>query len=185
MSDAARRRSTLRFGIATLAMFGFGFALVPLYNALCTAIGLNGKVSMQAVAQAGQVDRTREVKVEFVTTVNGGRPWKFVAEQPSVKLHPGEFVTVNFTAQNTQDHDVVAQAVPQVAPWDAARYVKKSDCFCFRQQPFKAGEEKRMPVVFTVDPALPRDVDTVTLSYTFFDVTATAVAPQTDSKPRS
>jgi cytochrome c oxidase assembly protein subunit 11 len=179
----ARRKSLLRFGIATVAMFGFGFALVPMYQVLCNSIGLNGKVRMQAVAQAGAIDSSREVTVEFTTTVNGGRQWKFVPEQPSVKLHPGQFVTVQFDAQNTDDHDIVAQAVPQVAPWDVARYVKKSECFCFRQQPFKAGEARRMPVVFTVDPAIPRGVDTLTLSYTFFDVTE--VARKTESKPRS
>ena len=182
-----RRRSVLRFSVATAAMFAFGFALVPMYNVLCNAIGLNGKVKLEAVAQTGAVDRTREVTVEFVTTVNGGRSWKFGAEQPRVTLHPGEFVTVNFDLGNTEDHDIVGQAVPQVAPWDAAKYLKKSECFCFRQQPFKAGETRRMPVVFTIDPALPHDVDTVTLSYTFFDVTEVAhkAALKTELKPRS
>jgi cytochrome c oxidase assembly protein subunit 11 len=173
----ARRRSTLKFALATLAMFGFGFALVPLYFSLCQAIGLNGKVSLVAVPAGGAVDTTREVTVEFVTTVNGGRSWKFVPQQPSVTLHPGEFVKVEFVAQNTDDHAIVAQAVPQVAPWDAAQYVKKSECFCFRKQPFAAGESRSMPVVFTVDPQLPRDVSTVTLSYTFFDVTEVARRP--------
>lgn len=186
-SMAIRRRSVLRFSGAAAGMFAFGFALVPMYNALCNAIGLNGKVKLEAVAATGAVDLTRQVTVEFMTTVNGGRAWKFDAEQPSVRLHPGEFVTVNFELANTEDHDIVAQAVPQVAPWDAAKYLKKSECFCFRQQPFKAGESRRMPVVFTLDPALPRDVETVTLSYTFFDVTEVAhkAAQKTDLKPRS
>jgi cytochrome c oxidase assembly protein subunit 11 len=177
-----RRRSVLRFSAATAAMFGFGFALVPMYNALCNSIGLNGKVKLEAVAQTAAVDLTREVTVEFVTTVNGGHTWKFGAEQPRVTLHPGQFVTVNFDLANTDDHDIVGQAVPQVAPWDAAKFIKKSECFCFRHQPFKAGESRRMPVVFTVDPALPRDVDTVTLSYTFFDVTEVAKSAATDPK---
>lgn len=179
----ARRRSVLRFSGATLAMFAFGFALVPLYDALCDAIGLNGKVRMEAVAVAGAIDRTRAVTVELMTTVNGGRPWQFAPEVASVTLHPGEFVTVHFVARNTQDHDVVAQAVPNVSPSTSARYLKKADCFCFKNQPFKAGEEKRMAVVFTVDPALPAGVDRMTLSYTFFDVSQTA--RRADQEPRS
>lgn len=173
----------MRFSAATLAMFAFGFALVPLYDALCDAIGLNGKVKMEAVAMAGAVDTTRAVTVELMTTVNGGRPWKFAAEQDSVTLHPGQFVTVYFVARNTQDHAIVAQAVPNVAPSTAARYLKKSDCFCFTNQPFQAGEERRMPVVFTVDPQLPAGIDRLTLSYTFFDVSETA--RRADSQPRS
>lgn len=177
-------RSALRFTAATAAMFAFGFALVPMYSALCNAIGLNGKVNLTPVTSAGAIDATREVTVEFLTTVNGGGPWQFEPDQPSIKVHPGQFVSVSFLARNTDEaREVVGQAVPQVAPWDAAKYLKKSECFCFRQQPFKAGETRHMPVVFTLDPALPRDVDTVTLSYTFFDVTA--VAHQSESTPRS
>lgn len=178
------RHQLLRLCGLTAAMFAFGFALVPLYNALCDAVGLNGKVKMEAVAaESMQVDTSRTVTVEFVTTVNGGRPWTFTPDQPRVTLHPGEFRTVTFFMQNTQDHDVVAQAVPQVAPWNAARYLRKSECFCFNNQPFKAGEGKHLPVVFTLDPELPAGVDTLTLSYTFFDVTEVA---KTESKePRS
>jgi len=179
--DRAARNSSLKFAAVVVGMFGFGFALVPLYNALCDAIGLNGKVRMQAaVAAPVEVDESRLVTVEFVTTVNGGRPWKFQAEQPKIQVHPGKLYTVNFYAQNTQEHDVVAQAVPNVAPMEAARHLRKTDCFCFNNQPFKAGEEKHMPVVFMLDPELPKDVDTVTLSYTFFDVTE--VAHKADSK---
>ena len=116
----------------------------------------------------------RTVTVEFVTTVNGGKPWTFAAEQPRLQVQPGKLYTVAFTAQNTQDHAVIAQAVPSVAPWNAAKHLKKTECFCFRQQPFAAGEKKEMPMRFMLDPELPADVDTVTLSYTFFDVTEVA-----------
>lgn len=157
-------------------MFGFGFALVPLYDMLCDAIGLNGKIATTAAEQrAAAVDSSRTVTVEFVTTVNGGRPWKFHAEQPTIDVHPGQLYTVNFYATNTETHDLVAQAVPQVAPWDAAKYLRKTECFCFNNQPFKAGEEKQMPVVFMLDPELPEYVDRVTLSYTFFDVSDVAM----------
>lgn len=167
----ATRRHGLRLLFVTAAMFGFGFATVPLYNKLCYAIGLNGRVSNEAAAVRDAVaDTSRTVTVEFVTTVNGGRAWTFRAEQAQVQVHPGEYATVSFYMKNTDDHDVVAQAVPNVAPTDAAQYLKKTECFCFNRQPFAAGEEKHMPVVFMLDPALPKDVDRITLAYTFFEV---------------
>ncbi len=98
-------------------------------------------------------------------------------------MHPGALTTVSFYAQNTQDRDVIAQAVPNVAPWNAAKYLRKTECFCFNNQAFKAGEEKHMPVRFVLDPELPADVDTVTLSYTFFDVTESAA--NADPQPKS
>ncbi len=160
----------------TAGMFGFGFALVPLYEMMCEAFGLNGKVDLEAAAAEPMViDTSRTVAVEFTTTVNGGRNWKFHPEQPSVAVHPGQMTTVNFFATNTENHDLVAQAVPQVAPWDAAKYLKKTECFCFNNQAFKAGEEKKMPVVFTIDPELPAFIDRVTLSYTFFGVSDVAL----------
>ncbi len=162
--------------VLTAGMFGFGFALVPLYEMMCEAFGLNGKIGLEAAATEPMViDTSRTVTVEFTTTVNGGRNWKFHPEQPSVAVHPGQMMTVNFFATNTEDHDLVAQAVPQVAPWDAAKYLKKTECFCFNNQTFKAGEEKKMPVVFTIDPELPAFIDRVTLSYTFFGVSDVAL----------
>ncbi|MFA5941314.1 MAG: cytochrome c oxidase assembly protein [Sinimarinibacterium sp.] len=176
MTERARIRHSWRLVAVTAGMFGFGFALVPLYDMLCDAIGLNGKIEMRAADVAGAVvDLDRTVTVEFVTTVNGGRPWKFHAEKPSIEVHPGQLYTVNFSATNTEGHDLVAQAVPQVSPWDAARHLKKTECFCFNNQPFTAGEQKTMPVVFMLDPELPKHVDRVTLSYTFFDVTDVAM----------
>ena len=180
------RRTALIMVAVVAGMFGFGYATVPLYNALCTFIGLNGKVSTEAVSESGgaAVDKTRLVKVQFVTTVNGGRNWEFRSEQAQVEVHPGEFSTVMFHARNTEDHDIVAQAVPNVAPTTAARHLRKSECFCFNNQPFKAGEAKEMPVRFVIDPELPPEVDTVTLSYTFFDVTQTA-AKSASASPNS
>ncbi|MGQ0618762.1 MAG: cytochrome c oxidase assembly protein [Panacagrimonas sp.] len=166
------RRHGWRLLVVVVAMFGFGFALGPIYSAICKLTGINGKLSGMAADAAALplVDESRWVKVLFVTTVNGGRPWEFRAEQEEVRVHPGQLTTVNFFAKNTEDRDLVAQAVPNVAPWNAARHFKKTECFCFNNQPFKAGETKHMPVRFMLDPALPADVDTVTLSYTFFDV---------------
>lgn len=174
--NAEGRRHSGRLLLVVMAMFGFGFALGPLYTALCKVTGINGKFSGETADAAAPivVDTSRLVTVQFVTTVNGSRSWEFRADQPSVKVHPGQFATVNFFARNTETHDIVAQAVPNIAPWNAARHMKKTECFCFNNQPFKAGEGKDMPVRFMLDPALPADVDTVTLSYTFFDVTETA-----------
>lgn len=190
MSDDARqgqgRRHGVRLVLVVVAMFGFGFALGPIYDAICKVTGINGKTSNMAVdaSTLPAVDASRLVTVQFVTTVNGGKPWEFRAETAEVKVHPGQLATVKFIARNTEAHDIVAQAVPNVAPWNAAKHLRKTECFCFNNQPFKAGESKEMPVRFMLDPELPADVDVVTLSYTFFDVTESArnSAPATDPK---
>ncbi|MGQ0696609.1 MAG: cytochrome c oxidase assembly protein [Panacagrimonas sp.] len=186
MSAAARegKRQSWRLLLVVVAMFGFGFALGPIYTAICKVTGINGKLSgMAADANAlSLVDESRLVTVQFVTTVNGGRPWEFRPEMSEIKVHPGQLTTVNFHARNTEDHDLIAQAVPNVSPWNAARHMKKTECFCFNNQPFKAGESKEMPVRFMLDPALPAEVDTVTLSYTFFDVTESARKAPADPK---
>ena len=179
------RRGSWKLALVVACMFGFGFALVPLYGAICQLTGLNGKNAGMLVSAdvKEQADPNRTVKVQFLTTVNGGRVWSFSAEQPAIEVHPGQLYTVYFDAQNRQDQGVVGQAVPSVAPWSAARHLHKTECFCFSQQPFKANEAKRMPVRFMLDPALPADVDTVTLSYTFFDVTQ--LAQHAGDKPNS
>ena len=169
----ARRRHFLRLAGGAAAMFAFGFALVPLYGLICDLTGFSGSTSM--LVNPSEVherpDASRLVTVEFLTTVNGGGPWTFVAESPRIQVHPGQLYTVNFVARNGQDRAVVAQATPNITPREATQYLRKTECFCFRQQPFAAGEEKHMPVRFMLDPALPAEVDTVTLSYTFFDAT--------------
>lgn len=158
------------------AMFGFGYALVPLYGLLCEITGLNGQsegLTLQSeVVEAPDPNRT--VRVEFLTTVNNNLPWDFSAQQSSVVVHPGKFETVTFEARNNGDKDVIAQATPSVVPWNAAGYVRKTECFCFTPQPFAAGEHKIMPMRFLIDPDLPADVETITLSYTFFDATGLA-----------
>lgn len=183
-NKAARQRSLLEMAVFTLAMFGFGFAMVPLYNALCELTGLNGRDSGMLVASAvaAEPDLSREVTVQFLTVVNGGSEWQFRPEVSQIKVHPGEFTTVNFVAENMRDQDVVGQAVPAVTPGKAARHVKKTECFCFNQQPFKAREKKIMPVRLMLERDLPKDLNTVTLSYTFFDVTELA---QQSAKPKS
>ena len=174
--NRGNRRSVLILVGVVGSMFAFGYALVPLYSTICRLTGLNGKADSLTTAQAvaSQAVESRWVTVQFVTTVNGGRTWAFAPEQRSVKVHPGQLYTVYFTAKNEQDQAVVGQAVPSVAPWEAASHLHKTECFCFNQQAFQALEEKRMPVRFLVDRDLPADVDTMTLSYTFFDVTQTS-----------
>jgi len=171
----ARHRHWLRLSGGAVGMFAFGFALVPLYGALCELTGFNGRTSNMVLASSViENPQARTVTVEFVTTVNGGQDWKFAAERQRLEVHPGKLYTVEFTAQNTQARAVTAQAVPSVVLWNAARHLKKTECFCFRQQDFAVGEAKRMPVRFMLDPELPAEVDTVTLSYTMFDVTEIA-----------
>jgi cytochrome c oxidase assembly protein subunit 11 len=174
---AAKKRHGLLLGqlsLVVVGMFAFGFALVPLYDALCNITGLNGKSDSIITAAENidfSVDEDRLVTVQFLTTVNQGMPWEFGADKTQVKVNPGKLNTVYFRASNQTDRDMVGQAVPSVRPSDAASYLHKTECFCFTQQPFLAQESREMPMRFVIDPALPEHVKTITLSYTFFDAT--------------
>jgi cytochrome c oxidase assembly protein subunit 11 len=161
-----------KLALIAVAMFGFGYALVPLYDVLCDLTGLNGKVEGTAVQEvAYQVDKNREVTVEFLTSLNESTPMVFRSEVKSMKVHPGEYYTVNFYAKNTTSKPMIAQAIPSITPGLAAEFFKKTQCFCFTEQTFAANEEKTMPVRFVVEPTLPERYKTVTLAYTFFDNT--------------
>lgn len=167
----ANRRLVKGLLFAVLGMFGFGFALVPLYNVFCDITGLNGKTRNEAVAAVeGEADKSRMVTVEFVASVNQSAPWQFVPKVAKMKVHPGEFYQTSFTAENLTDQTLVGQAVPSVSPGLAAQHFQKIECFCFSRQDFKPHENKDMPVVFRLDPNLSPNVSTVTLSYTFFKV---------------
>lgn len=147
----------------------FAFALVPLYDVLCTLTGLNGKTNnTAAVLSTAKVDNTRWVNVQFTTNVMPGLGWNFYPKQASIKLHPGKIETVIFIAKNTTNEVVVGRAVPSITPGIAAANLKKIECFCFVNQSLKAGEEKEMPLRFFVSPDLPKDVSDMTLSYAFF-----------------
>lgn len=170
----AKLTRTLLFVV--VGMFGFGYALVPLYDVLCEVTGLNGKVESAAVKEAGyQVDKNREITVEFMTGLNESTPMEFRAETNKIKIHPGAYYTVNFYARNKTDKAMVAQAIPSISPGPAAEYFEKTECFCFTEQKFKAGEAKTMPVRFVVKPELPEKYKTITLAYTFFDNTEQSV----------
>lgn len=155
-----------------LGMFGFGFALVPLYDVFCDLTGLNGKTSnTAAVYESVAIDETRLVTVEFITRTNTGMPWQFEVETQQVKVHPGEMNQVNFTAKNPASRAIIGQAVPSVSPGTAALYLNKTECFCFEQQILQAGEKITMPMRFYVDPQIPKDMTYFTVQYTLYDVT--------------
>lgn len=150
-------------------MFGFGYALVPLYNVFCDVTGLNGKTGDQvSFAQAPVVDEKRLIKITFITSLNESMPWEFKPQQSFVEVHPGKPTTINFYAKNNSRKSMIGQAVPSVSPGLAAAYFQKTECFCFSQQELKAGEEKLMPVTFIVDSKLPQEMNELVLSYTFF-----------------
>ena len=153
-------------------MFGFGYLMVPIYNVLCDITGLNGKTGSISVAEAEEliVDENREIKIEFVATLNENAPWEFGPKVKTMVVNPGKPYQTEFVAQNQLDRALVGQAIPSVAPGKAATYFNKTECFCFNNQTFDAFERREMPLVFVVDPGIPDNIDTITLSYTFFDV---------------
>jgi len=170
MNSQAENRSTLRrLAIFAVAMFGFGFALVPFYQAICDVTGLNNLVKRDDSPLNTQVDTSRWVTIELDANTRG-LDWSFAPTQRSVRVHPGELVNVVYEARNNSTTAVVGQAIPSYGPREVAGYFRKLECFCFQKQELAPGESRQMPVVFVVDPTLPKDVATVTLSYTFFEL---------------
>jgi len=167
----ANRRLMKKLLVAAAIMFGF--ALVPFYEKICEVTGIRNVFQPDAVAaQNTQVDASRRVSVEFDSNTQR-LAWTFRPLQPGVTVHPGEVTQVEYEVRNTLDRPVTGQAVPSYGPREAALYFRKMECFCFRQQTLRPGEVRRMPVVFAIDPKLPPEIDTVTLSYTFFEVDGT------------
>jgi cytochrome c oxidase assembly protein subunit 11 len=174
-SEADRSQNVRMFGkliVVTLVMFGFGFALVPLYEKICEITGINLLTRRDSQAEAfvrnTQVDTSRKVVVEF--DANGRGAWQFRPEVNSLEVHPGELVTVVYDLVNTRDAPTTGQAIPSYAPQVSGQYFHKLECFCFEQQELGGKETRKFPVVFVVDPKLPKDVNTIILSYTFFEV---------------
>lgn len=164
--------------LVVLGMFAFGFALVPIYNSLCKTLGINGKTNPEAIAydvSKAKIVTDREVLVEFIATNNSGVPWAFYPKIKKIRVHPGEIVKLAFYAENKKDHKMTVQAIPSVTPGIAAKYLKKTECFCFTQQTLNGHEAMDMPLLFHLDTDLPEKVKTVTLSYTLFDVTGRAI----------
>lgn len=168
-SAQANQQTLVKLLVVAVAMFGFGYAMVPFYRVLCDALGLNSVVKADTVANT-QVDTGRFLTVEFDANLRSNLPWTFAPLEKSVRIHPGALTQVTFEVRNRSDRPVTGQAIPSFGPQLAGRYFKKLDCFCFTQQTLAPGEARRMPVVFVVEPGLPQDVNTVTLSYTFFEV---------------
>jgi cytochrome c oxidase assembly protein subunit 11 len=172
---ADNRQMVGKLLVVAVLMFGFGYALVPIYRAVCNALGINvlSLAELQtgagsAAAPNGQVDATRTVTIEFDANVRG--PWDFKPERPSIDVHPGQVATVVYSFRNRQDRAVAVQAIPSYAPNVAMAHFTKLECFCFREHLLQPGEARQWPVVFVVDARLPKDVKTITLSYTFFEV---------------
>ena len=173
---ADNRRMLGKLLVVALLMFGFGYALVPMYRAICEALGVNVlslAEQRREAAAAGrslntQVDTTRTITVEFDANARG--PWDFKPAVASVQVHPGELATVMYEFRNKQDRTMAAQAIPSYAPKQAMSHFNKLECFCFNEYTLKPGESKQWPVAFVIDPKLPKDVNTITLSYTFFEV---------------
>ena len=160
--------------VVAAVMFGFGYALVPLYKQMCELLGINVLTQQDGTVERPantQVDTSRTITVELDGNAQG--PWLFRPTTRSIDVHPGELATVLYEVVNTQDRTVQAQAIPSYAPQSATPHFKKVECFCFKQQTLKPHEARQMPVVFFIDPALPRDVKTITLSYTFFEIAGT------------
>ena len=194
---ADNRRMLGKLVVVAGVMFGFGYALVPMYRAICEALGINvlslseqrvatGTWSGRKAASNTQVDTSRFVTVEFDANARG--PWDFKPAQRSLQVHPGEMATVMYTFKNIQNRTMAAQAIPSYAPRQASPHFNKLECFCFNEYTLAAGEAREWPVVFIIDPKLPKDVNTITLSYTFFEVggkvPAAPTAPLSGAAPK-
>ncbi|MCR5883641.1 cytochrome c oxidase assembly protein [Rhizobacter sp. J219] len=186
---ADNRRMVGKLAVVALLMFGFGYALVPMYRAICTALGINVlSVSEKAIPGNSkatpantQVDTSRTVTVEFDANARG--PWDFKPAKRYMEVHPGELTTVMYEFKNIQNRTMAAQAIPSYAPKQATPHFNKLECFCFNEYTLKPGETRQWPVVFVIDPKLPKDVKTITLSYTFFEVGGKVAAPvKTEAK---
>lgn len=167
--SAPDRYLPLKIAAMVVAMFGFGFALVPLYDVLCEITGFGGKTAAAAATVVEAPDESRTVRVEFLASVASGAPWTFAPEVSHMEVHPGQIYETHFRARNLTGATLVAQAVPSVAPGAAARYFNKTECFCFTEQLLGPHETRRMPLRFFVTPDLPANVRTLTLSYTFYN----------------
>lgn len=186
---SANKKTAKKLVLVAAGMFLFGFVVLPpFYSLICSAFGLNGRFldiesgeytsdvgKSKAAKLAARADLSRTVTVQFFTSLNQNLQWDFKPLTHQVKVHPGEIKTVKFYAKNKTGHQVIAQAVPSIAPGQAVKYFTKIECFCFSQQTFQKDQSKEMPLQFVVDPDLPKNINTITLAYTFFDTDIKAV----------
>jgi cytochrome c oxidase assembly protein subunit 11 len=186
-TPATRNRGVLKAALIVCACaFLFGFAMVPIYRIACEHVFGNklaqGAASSEKTA-AFVEDDTRTIRVQFVASVNSKLPWAFQSEIPSIEVHPGKITEAWFNATNNAKEAIVGNAVPSVAPSTASLYFNKTECFCFTEQVLAAGESRRMPVRFIVDPKLPKEVTELTLSYTFYENTVATQRVATTGSP--
>ena len=179
----ANRSTFRRLAVVVVAMFGFGYLMVPFYDKFCEVTGIRNIGRADAVTNT-QVDTARTVRVELDGNLRS-LPWQFHPKESQVDVHPGELRQVMFEVVNTSGRAMVGQAIPSYAPQHAAQYFRKLDCFCFASQKLEAGERREMPVVFVIDPKVPGDLPTITLSYTFFEVEGAAKVARVDGDPRA
>jgi len=172
-STRTNKRLVIKLLSISIGMFAFGYLLVPIYNVMCKTLGINGKTGGPVAyrEKGNQIDKNRWVTIEFLATNNTALPWKFYPKIKKIKLHPGELKRVSFYGENTTDHSMIVQAIPSITPGIAAKYMKKTECFCFTQQTLNGHGSMDMPILFHIDRALPKNIHTLTLSYTLFDVT--------------
>lgn len=179
-------RLTLILVAGVIGMFGFCYALVPIFNIVCKQIGINGKSGVSATVASPnmKIDYSRTIKVEFTTAIHGPLKFKFIPLQRHIEIHPGETKLVYFYAENQAGKELTVQAVPSITPNDAARFLKKTECFCFTQQYFFNHEKADMPVYFFIEPDVPKNIKEVTLAYTLFDASGFEKKQQRFTKGR-
>lgn len=172
MSNHSANRTVFKLLALTVGMFCFGvFVLPPLYDTFCELTGLNGKTRGPYEAVEVKVDTSRSIKVQFLATNNENMPWDFRPIDQEVVVHPGERKQIRFFARNNTKRDMVGQAIPSLVPYKAVEYFHKMECFCFNNQPLAAGASAELPMIFIVDQDIPKQINTITLSYTLFDIT--------------
>lgn len=183
--DRGNRTLLRKLLVVAVLMFGFGWALIPIYRKICEVTGINLLTNkdpqVERAARNTQVDRSRKLIVEFDANKQG--PWRFKPEINAKEVHPGELVAVEYDLVNLEQRAMAGQAIPSFAPMQAAQYFEKIECFCFKQQKLEAGETRRFQVVFFVDPQIPRDITQITLSYTFFEVPGATAQAQPERRP--
>ena len=173
-SAGKNRRTLILLSLLVFGMFGFGFAMVPLYNLICQVTGIQSVQERSSIGKAGAVlgsttgqAEDRWVTIKFDATVNSELPWSFKPMQPKVRVHPGQLHQVKFLVVNRSSRTIIGQAIPSVAPWQATGFLQKLDCFCFKQQTLAGGQSVEMPLQFTISPDLPSGINSLTLSYSF------------------
>lgn len=168
----------------TLGMFGFGYLMVPLYNVLCSSLGINGKTGGKTALSTGNVDESRTIMIQFMSVRNSQIPWVFRPKQRTVRIHPGENKRISYYAENTTNKTMVVQAIPSVSPGQAAKYLKKTECFCFTRQRMKAHVGMDWPILFHIEKDLPKNIHTITLAYTLFDLTDSPIKAKTTTNEK-